>query len=61
MVCLNCGLSPRALSAWRIVYWIEPDGSIAGGEVTALVKHGDEFKLQIGDRLLDFARITIIE
>ncbi len=45
----------------RTVHWIEPDGSIASGEVTALVKYGGEFKVQAGDRLLDFAQITIIE
>ena len=40
-----------------------PEGAVtlAGGEVAALVKHGAAFKLQVGDRLLDFARITIIE
>ena len=45
----------------RTVYWVEPDGSIASGEVTALVKHGGEFMVQVGDRLLDFAQITMIE
>ena len=45
----------------RTVHWVEPDGSIATGEVSALVKYGDDFRLQVGDRLLDFAEISIIE
>lgn len=45
----------------RTVYWVEPDGSLASGEVTGLVKYGGDFRLQVGDRLLDFAQITIIE